>query len=227
MGLTDVFNKKPESNEVKPDAKPPEKSQAELIAESLKATLPEVLKPLQDKLGEFEVRLTEATRKPEPKVEPKSAPSVFDDEDAAFATRMTPMFQRQLEFEARIEKQNVIAEYREMGFSELLKQYAKEIDDAIDNAPLVTNGADGQPRTVRGSRAYISNCIDMILGRAARQGNVRFKESKFFLEDASGSADNGKSSPSHSYSAKQVEAFKRMGITPERAAEIMSKAEVV
>src|SRR2546426_8555322 len=165
--------------EKKADDKPPEKTPAELIAESLK--------PVTDALTLMKGELDALKVKTTPK-EQHEVPSVMDDEDAAFNVRLTPIMARQLEIEARIAKDDVEKEYKTLGFGDLWEENRKGIDDFLSSTSLVTQDANGKPAPLRGNPEYIRNVADMIIGRAVRKGGVKFdgKDKKFFLEDTTG-----------------------------------------
>lgn len=207
---------------------PVEKTPAELIAESLSTAL----KPVMDKLTEQDQRfatLEEATKRPErTAVEDGERPqpiSVLDDENAAFAQRMTPLLARQYEIEARIVKKDIRDEYVAAGYGELWSKYVKEIDATIDGSPLVTN--DG--KSLRGDPQYIRNVVDMIFGRAARGAGMRFdgKNNGFFLETATGSVDNSAVTEQDGMNEGQRQVASRMKISPADAKKVMGKLKFV
>lgn len=203
--------------------KPPEKTPAELIAESVNAAL----KPLADQFSSLSQRLEgieQNVKKPEKSNEPTEVPSVFDNEDAAFATRMTPIVMRQMEFEAKVVRNDIKREYYDAGFGDAWQQFATEIEATLDNSPLV----DGSGKPLRGNPDYIRNTVDMIFGRAARKGGVRFgKDKNFFLESASGSSEQGKPNPADGMTDTQRRVFERMGISLEDAKKTMSTLKFV
>ncbi len=215
----DPANANPESG---PDpAKPAEKSPAEILAEALR--------PLSDKLDSFNTELTslkESIAKPTPKpVEPGQPLSVFDDENAAFAARMTPLFARQLELESRVVYNDIKTEYIRAGFEDLWTKYESEIKQVIDNSPLVT--ADGKPQ--RGDPQYVRNVVDMVLGRAARAAGMRFdgKTKGFFLEPAGGDAGSAPKPEGDGLTDAQRKVMERMGISPEKGKDTMKHLQFV
>lgn len=207
------------------DVKPPEKTAAELIAESLG----NFTQQINAKFDEFGGRMTaieESTRKPTPAAEPTETPSVFENERAAFAANIGPVAMRQLELEARVVLREIKDEYTAAGFGDMWNQFAKEISTTLENSPLV--GGDG--RAVRGNPDYIRNTVDMIFGRAARQKGVRFngKDQTFFLEGANGEANGGNTNaPNDGLTDKQRRIFQRMGINPADGAKTRAKLEFV
>lgn len=194
--------------EKKPDDKPVEKSIAEVIADSLK--------PFSETLASIKSDVDALKTKPAPKERPET-PSVLDDEDGAFATRLTPIMAKQLELEARMAKDDVEREYRNLGFGDLWDENRKEIEDFLAGAALVAQDAQGKPVPLRGNPDFIRNVADMVIGRTARKGGIRFdgKDKKFFLEDTTG--DGGGNSmrrklDTDGLTQKQIEAAKRFGI---------------
>jgi hypothetical protein len=215
--------KPPVADPEKKDEKPPEKSPAELIAESLR--------PLTEKLNAMDAKID--SYKPVPvvkKVEPTDIPSVLDDENAAFNARTGPLYQRQLETEARLALSDVKAEYADLGFGAFWRENESKINAMLANTALAAPDGNGGFKVVRGDPDYIRNVADMFIGRAARSGGVRFNETSksFFLEDATGSATNGGKKPDTSgLTAKQIKVFERMGVSLEDAKKSVSKLEFV
>jgi hypothetical protein len=201
-------NQVPNDPEKKVDAKPPEKPISEIIAESLK--------PLSEGMASMRAELESMKTKPAPKEKPEVA-SVLEDEDAAFNQRLTPIMAKTLEMEARMARQDVEREYRNLGFGDLWDDNRTEIDNFLDKSALVSQDERGTPVALRGNPDYIRNVADMIIGRVARKGGIRFdgKDKKFFLEDATGDGGgnlNRKRLDTEGLSNKQIEAAKRFGI---------------
>lgn len=221
------WDKKPNEAEVKDppaDGKPPEKDPATLIAESVAAAL----KPVADSVGSIAQRidaLEQNTRKPAPEQKPTEVASVLDDENAAFAQRLTPIVARQLELEARMVKADIKAEYAAAGFGDLWDKFRADIDSTIDGSALV----DGSGKILRGSPDYIRNCVDMIFGRAARQAGMRFdgKNKSFFLESASGDAGGHPAPEVDGLTADQRKVFNRMNVPLDRAKAVLGKLKFV
>jgi hypothetical protein len=209
-----------------PAAAPPaEKSAAEMIAESLK--------PLTDGFSKFQEAmdarlktLEDQTkpREPKPQVEPNAPVSVLDDENVAFAQRLTPVIARQLELESRVVKNDIKAEYQSSGYGELWAKFEKDINATIDGAPLVT--ADGRPH--RGDPQFIRNVVDMIFGRAARAAGMQFdgKSKGFFLETGANS-DPAARVEADGLTDTQRRVVQRMGIPLDQAKKVMSKLQFV
>lgn len=216
---------KPADGEVGGDTKPPEKSPAEIIAESLQTAL----QPVMAKLSEQDARFTtleDRTKPPERRVEATEVTSVLDNEDVAFAQRLTPLMARQLELEARIVKSDIKSEYVSAGYGDLLKKFEGEINQTIDGSGLVT--ADGKP--LRGDPQYIRNVIDMILGRAARAAGMKFdgKDRGFFLETGGSGADSTThANDGDGLTDAQRRVVTRMGIPLADAKKVIGKLQFV
>jgi hypothetical protein len=198
----------PDSNpEKKVETKPPEKTPAELIAEALKP----VTEGFAAMRGEIDALKVKTTPK-----ETHEVPSVMDDEDASFNTRLTPIMVRTLELEAKDAKREVEAEYRKLGFGDLWDENRKEIDEFLAKSALVAPGEDGKPAALRGNPEYIRNVADMMIGKAVKKGGVKFdgKDKKFFLEDTTGDGTiiTKKVAESEGITKKQLDAAKRFGI---------------
>ena len=223
--------------EVKPGEKTPEnppkneKSISEMIAESLTTGL----KPVTDALAAQRQDIDEIKRRTEPRrtepAKPTEIPSVLDDENAAFNVRMAPVMQRQLETEARINRNEVKLEYMELGAGDMWKQYEKEIDAQLQASPLVRQTLEGQFVPQRGDPQFIRNTVDMIFGRAAREGGIRFDGTKktFFLEGASGATSEGAPTKEdlEGLTSKQVEFAKKIGLTMDQMKKSKARLEFV
>jgi hypothetical protein len=155
----------------------------------------------------------------------------MDDEDAAFNTRLTPLMAKTLELEAKDAKREVEQEYRNLGFGDLWDQNRKDIDAFLAKAALVTQDENGQPVALRGSPEFIRNVADMMIGRAAKKGGVKFdgKDNKFFLEDTTGDGTVivRKEKEDQAITKKQLEAAKRFGIPIDQYRKAASKLKFV
>lgn len=198
------------------------------VAKTMAEQIAEALQPFQTSFKDFSDGLTrrldtveEQTRKPAPveRVDPQSPTSVLDNEDVAFAQRLTPLMARQLELESRMVKQDIKAEYLTAGYGDLWAKYQKEIDGMVDSSPLVT--AEGKP--LRGDPQYIRNVVDMIMGRAARAAGMRFdgKDRGFFLESASGGSDTSNNSEVDGMTDAQRKLTSRMGVPLDKAKDLI------
>lgn len=202
-----------------------EKTQAELIAESVGAAL----KPFMEAQAARDARLDaiEAnTRRPEPTREPTEMASVLDNEDLAFAQRIGPVMLAQLETNARMALADVKQEYAEAGYGDAWKEFAKDINTVLEASPVV--GADGKP--IRGNPDYIRNVVDMVFGRAAKKAGIKFggRDRGFFIESAGGGDTNvGGGAPNDGLTPEQVRAFTKMGLTREDAKKSLSKLKFI
>jgi len=209
-------NPDPANKDANTNASANQTSPAELIAEALK--------PFGEQFTQLNQRLStiEENSRPKPKpVEVAELTSVYEDENAAFNQRLTPIAMRQLELEARMVRDDVRREYDDLGFGDMWKQYAGEIDQFLSGSPLVT--ADG--KSLRGDPAYIRNVVDMVLGRAARTKGLKFngKEQNFFLESAGGNASDSGSTANDGLTDKQRKVFERMGVPVADGKKTMDK----
>jgi len=215
---------KPGEVKVDDKDKPKEKSPAELIAESLK--------PLTESLAAMRTEMA-ALKPKEPvrKAENVEIPSVLDDENAAFNARTAPLYQRQLETEAKLALSEIKAEYAELGFGAFWRENESKINEMLANSPLASPDGNGGAKVVRGDPAYIRNVADMFIGRSARAGGVKFNgdNKTFFLEDATGSnsGQGGKKSDTEGLTAKQIKVFQRMGVSMDDAKKTIGKLEFV
>lgn len=213
---------------LKKDEKQNEKSPAEMIAESINSAL----KPVVDQLGALkqDIDALRAPKPPEKPATPNEIPSVLDDENAAFAQRLTPLYTRQLEFEATIERDRVRHEYEDAGFGDMWRQYQTDIDKQLIATALVQPDGNGGVKPLRGDPQYIRNVADMILGRAARSGGIKFDgaNKKFFIEGANAEVPGGTPKPDlGGLTAKQARIFERMGVPLDKAKDTLSKLEFV
>lgn len=221
------FEKKEEVNpaEAKPagEEKPvAEKSPADLIADSLRPVV-ESINSLSTRFDELQQNVV---RKPEERRDPVQPTSVLDDENVAFAQRLTPIMLRQLEVEARLVRSDIQREYNRAGFGEMWEQFEGEINQVLEGTPVV----NGEGKPLRGDPQYIRNVVDMVLGRAARKAGMRFdgKNKGFFLESASGDAGHGRSEPeTDGLSDGQRRVMQRMKISTEEAKKVMAKLKFV
>lgn len=208
------------------EAKPVEKTAAELIAESLSGFEQRITSKF-DELGTRVAAVEESTRKPVPQVEPQEVPSVFENETAAINYRIAPVALRQLELEARVVLSEIKGEYAAAGFGDMWTALDGDIRKVLNESPLV--GGDGKP--VRGNPDYIRNVVDMVFGRAARQKGVKFRgtgsDQTFFLEGANGDAGGANAEPADGLTSKQRRIFERMGIDPKDGAKTRAKLEFV
>lgn len=206
--------------------KPPEKSLAEQIAESLKP-LTDGFTKLNERIDKFEQTVvTKPPSRAEADRERVEPISVLDDENAAFAQRIGPVLMRQLELESRVVRNDVRAEYARAGYGELWEQYEKDINAVLDGSPLV----NGQGQPLRGDPQYIRNTVDMVFGREARKAGMQFggKSKGFFLESAAGSDDHNTNAPANDgLTDAQRKVFGRMKVSADDAKKVMAKLKFV
>lgn len=199
-----------------------EKSVAEIISESLA--------PFSQRFDKLQQDI-DALRTPPPPArrEPTEIPSVLDDENAAFAVRMTPILQTTLEIEAREIMRDVKQEYVDAGFGAIWQQNETEIKGVLNGTALVQPDGQGGTKKLRGDAQYVRNVADMIIGRAARAGGVRFDGAKktFFLEGANSNESVGgaKSAEVEGLTQKQVKLAQRLGIPLDKFKQTVSKLE--
>lgn len=215
----------PDPNPEKTPEKSNEKSVAEIISESLT--------PFTQRFDQLQQDINEL-KKPKEVVkprEPQERISVLDDEDAAFNQRMTPILQSQLELEARINTRDVKQEYIDAGFGAIWASNEKDITSTLEGTALVQADGNGGFKKLRGDAQYIRNVADMIIGRAAKAGGVRFDGGKktFYLEGANGGENAGgsRAAETEGLTAKQVKLAQRLGIPLDKFKGTVSKLEFV
>jgi hypothetical protein len=211
--------------EIKPGDTPkePEKSVADQIAEALK--------PFQDRQTALEAELVEA-RKPRPDPSTPTMVSVLEDEDTAFAQRLTPFLQKQFEIEARLSYADVEKEYKSLGYGDLWEKNRAEIEKELSGAKVV--GFDEVKKQwvpIRGNPDFIRNVANMVIGRTILKEGIKYssKESKFFLEDATGETSfiSRKPAETEGLTAKQIAAAKRLKIPLKEYREAAEKLDFV
>ena len=220
-------NKVPENKLPEPEVKPPDKTIAEQIAEGLKP-FGESFEQFRGTLEQRLAKLEEQTRKPEPAERPADAGqpvSVLDDENVAFAQRLTPLLARQLEVESRLVRQDIREEYRKAGYGDLWTAHEKKINEILDKSALVT--ADGKP--FRGDPQYVRNVVDMVFGQAAREAGMRFdgKGKGFFLETGSTGEPTMPSAEADGLTEAQRKLLGKMGVPLDKGREVAKKMTFV
>lgn len=210
--------------EKKVDAKPkePEKSPAEIIAESLK--------PVTEAVTAMRAEIDALHAKTTPK-EKREIASVLEDEDAAFNQRMTPIMVKTLELEANQNLSKVEAEYRKEGYGDLWDENRPDIEKFLSQAALVTNNDKGETVALRGDPAFIRNVADMCIGRAVKKGGVKYdgKDKKFWLEDANGEETviTRREKATDGITKSQLKAANRFGIPIEEYKKAAAKLKFV
>lgn len=163
-------NKDNKPEEKKPEEKP------QLTGEELLAKMGELLAPLKTSIDNQAARLSaiEESRKPKEEPKPTEIPSVLDNEDAAFNTRLTPLALQNVLLQARIIEREVLDEVSADGWAEFLP----EIKEELSNTPPQIKASQTYDK-------YIRNVVDMIVGRKSRASGLRRRDRGFVLEDAS------------------------------------------
>lgn len=200
-------------------------SEADKIAASLSGAMEKITAKLSEMDSRF-AKLEEQTRKPEPKAPQPDAPtSVLDNEDLAFAQRMSPLLARTLEVESKVVRSEIKAEYVAAGYGDLWAKFGKEIDEILDKSPLINN----QGQAHRGDPQYIRNVVDMIFGRAARSAGMRFdgKSKGFFLETATGGNEGTSGPVSDGLSEAQRKLLGKMGVPLDKAKDVIKNMTFV
>ena len=216
-----------------PDPINPEKTPEKTNEKSVAEMLSESLAPFAQKFDRLQQDIDSIKNPPAPirKAEPTEKISVLDDEDGAFNQRMTPILQSQLELEARINVRDVKQEYIDAGFGAIWFQNETAINDTLNGTALVQQDGQGGFKKLRGDAQYIRNVADMIIGRAARAGGVRFDGNKktFFLEGANGNEGTGGSNDAvtEGLTPKQVKLAQRLGIPLDKFKTTVNKLEFV
>ena len=215
-----------------PDPINPEKTPEKLNEKSVAEIISESLAPFAQRFDKLQQDIDVLKTPPAP-VRTVNAEkiSVLDDEDAAFTQRMTPILQTTLEIEAREVMRDVKQEYIDAGFGAIWSQNETEIRNTLNGTALVQPDGQGGAKKLRGDAQYVRNVADMIIGRAARAGGVRFDGSKktFFLEGANGNEGTGgsKGAETEGLTAKQVKLAQRLGIPLDKFKTTVGKLEFV
>ena len=162
----------PEGTKTPEEPKPnetPKESQEDLI----KRLFSENFTPLNEKFSALETKVNSLTERPAPQPTPENVPSVLDDENAAFRTRLNPVEGATLLAHAKLALLEVKEEYP----TEVWKHFEKDIRSEV---------SQGAPQA-QANPAFIRNVADMVIGRSARQNGYRYDGTSkhFFLEDAS------------------------------------------
>ncbi len=206
--------------------KTPEKTPAELIAESVTVAL----KPVTEQLAGFASRMEQVEQRLTPKKpegaasepKPPAPPSFLDDEEGAFNARFNaalgPMAVIVYETRADGVKDRVRRSY-----GDTWTAFEKEIEEFLSK----------QDVRLRMNEAYVRNCVDMLVGRKAIESGYRFDEKtkKFFLEPAGGGTDNqGTPAPDAGLTERQrkaVTSFTKHGMTLDEYTKAMKQLEFV
>ena len=168
-----------------PKAAEQQKAEQEEFVKTLRSSFQEDLKPLQDKLNAYEQRfgtieekMTAPPARREP-TEPQTIPSVFDDEDKAFAERVGPLVVETIQLKARLVENDIIAELKEKGWGEFIPDVRKVLADT----PVTEKAKPTYEQYVRGA-------AEMVFGKKAMEGGLRRDKQRFvFAEDESSSSN--------------------------------------
>src|SRR6516225_2273449 len=117
----------------------------------------ELLSPISQKLDSQSERLAalEESRKPKEPVNTE-IPSVLDDENAAFNSRLTPIAVEHVSLRAMVIEDRVLRELKD--FEEFLPQIRKELANTQVQVKAMPN-----------YEAYVRNVINMVIGEEARK----------------------------------------------------------
>jgi hypothetical protein len=110
-------------------------------------------------------------------------PSVNDDENAAFATRMAPLWERTIRNQASMNKMEA---YSKLASDPYFPKLKKELEELLKNEPLQAIGSDK-------GVLFIENAYHVVKGRHTDeivQAN-RAGKGEFFIESASNSGNSG------------------------------------
>jgi hypothetical protein len=169
-------------DEGKVDDKKPEFNVDDLVSK-LRTSFQEDLKATQTTLtNEFNGRLQaieESTRKPAAKVEQTEIPSVYEDENAAFAQRLGPLAVQIALTNAKMTENNIFSELRDKGWGE----YIDDVRKVIDDTPI-------QEKAKPAYEQYLRGAVQMIVGRAAMGSGLRREKNRFVLEDVGSGNSN-------------------------------------
>jgi hypothetical protein len=160
-----------------PETKPAFDQEAMLtkMGELLGTKLSETVSPISQRLEALEQKF--AKPKEEPK--PTEIPSVMDDEDSAFNTRLGPVVTETVAMKARLIESEVLREL-EGEYGDLIPKVREQLKgtDLVSKNGMMVKGV---------YESYIKNVADMVVGRAAREGGLKRKANSFVFEDSSGS----------------------------------------
>jgi len=110
-------------------------------------------------------------------------PSVQDDENAAFAARTAPLWQRTLQTQASV---NRMEAFNELASDPYFPKLKKELEELLKNEPLQAIGSE------RGV-LFIKNAYHVVKGRHTDEilQDTRAGKGEFFIESASNSGNSG------------------------------------
>jgi hypothetical protein len=209
-----------EKPEDKPADKPADKptqdaSQDELLAK-MRKSFEEVVQPIREKVDSYEARfgtLEEATRKPAPKVENQEIPSVLDDEDGAFRTRLGPTEARVALIAGQMVEDRIVADINAQGWGEIVPELREKLAKVHPMYKAVPE--------YEGSVRQIANGI--IGARAVKKGLKAdpTKQTYYFSEDAGAT---GKSDNVVRVTPEDQRLMDKLGIPESKREEFMKQA---
>lgn len=216
--------------EVKPnDEKKDEKSAAELIAAAF-APIKDRLDQVDQKFTDFETRYVAKPSKPEDDATKKSEDkrvSIFDNEDLGIAQRMAPLAAETLNTRFELMYDRTAREYIDKLGVDTWKQIEPEVRKMLESCDNLL---------LRANPVYIKNTVRLVMGEKAESG-FRFDSTgkRFFLEDASASADSAARTRNEAEGlsqfpktrARQLKAMKSFGMTAEEYKKSLGDLEVV
>jgi hypothetical protein len=181
------LDKKVEEKKVEePEKKEQTKNDADELILKMRGAFEETLKPIRDKVDSYEARfgtIEQSVRKPEPKKEDATLPSVLDDEDAAFNSRLVPQNVAIATLNARLTEGEVLNDMQARGWGDYIPKVRKVLDE----------GTNIQTKADPNYKTYVQNVVKLVIGNDAIEKGLRFDSSKqtFFLEDSSKTTSSG------------------------------------
>ena len=171
-----------------PDAKAADqgKSEQDEFLTKLRSSIQEDLKaparpsmPTQHKIPSHRREDGGSRPRREPAETQQLEPSVFDDEDKAFAERVGPLVVETIQLKARLVENDIIAELKEKGWGEFIPDVRKVLADT----PMTEKAKPTYEQYVRGA-------AEMVFGKKAMEGGLRRDKQRFvFAEDESSSSN--------------------------------------
>jgi hypothetical protein len=215
MGWLDKKEEKKTEVPAEKTAENKEPTQDEMLAK-LRTSFEEVIKPMREKIDSYETRfnsIEEQTRKPAPKVENTEIPSVLDDEDGAFRTRLNPLISTVSQISGQMVEDRVVADITAQGWGELVPDLRKTLATIHPNYKADPNYETSVRKIAFG----------MIGERAVSKGLKADPDKKtyFFAEDAGGQAAT---SSGPRISAEDARVMDKLGISQEKREEFLKQA---
>lgn len=216
MGWLDKKDPKPADTTDPPKTADQSATEADQMLAKLRTSFDEAIKPMREKIDSYEQRFTnieESTRKPAPRVENTEIPSVMDDEDGAFRTRLTPLITTVSQISGQMVEDRVVNDISAQGWGELVPELRK----ALATIAPVYKSDPNYETSVR------KIAFGMIGERAVSKGLKAdpTKKTYFFAEDSGGAAST---SSGPRISAEDTRLMDRLGIAPEKREEFIKQA---